>query len=308
MTQHFEHGFVATSRATLHCVSSGPADAPALLLLHGWPQTWYMWRGVIPALAEAGYRVIAVDLTGLGDSTRPTDGYDKMRVARDMAELMAALGHDRFGVVAHDWGGPVAFALAAQFPENVSAMAIFDAPVLGDGGPIEHHNRWHFGFHALPGLPEALTEGREDIYLRFMFRAAGARPDAIAEEAQAEYVRAYSQPGAMTARFNYYRAVPQDIADNSAFRVRPDTGDADPCLWRRSCNPQPRNDRVGKLVARGPQCLWGVAENCGHWIPEERPEWVAQEILRFLDNRTGPRPGTAATRAGIAQSGDETRW
>ena len=283
MTQHFEHGFVVTSRATLHCVSSGPADAPALLLLHGWPQTWYMWRGVIPALAEAGYRVIAVDLTGLGDSTRPTDGYDKMRVARDMAELMAALGHDRFGVVAHDWGGPVAFALAAQFPENVSAMAIFDAPVLGDGGPIEHHNRWHFGFHALPGLPEALTEGREDIYLRFMFRAAGARPDAIAEQAQAEYVRAYSQPGAMTAGFNYYRAVPQDIADNSAFRESGRTLEmpirvygGDPSTRGRGMTAMESWSRVASNVSGG------VAENCGHWIPEERPEWVAQEILRFF--------------------------
>ena len=97
MPELFEHGFMPTARAMLHFVSAGPADAPALLLLHGWPQTWYMWRGVMPALADTGYRAIAVDMTGLGDSTRPADGYDKMHVARDMAELMAALGHSRYG-------------------------------------------------------------------------------------------------------------------------------------------------------------------------------------------------------------------
>lgn len=283
MSARFEHAHVPTSRATLHCVSAGPADGPALLLLHGWPQTWFMWRDVIPALAEAGYRVIAADLTGLGDSTRPADGYDKLAVARDMAELMAALGHERYGVVAHDWGGPVAFALAAQFPQRVSAMAVFDAPVLGDGGPIEHHGRWHFGFHALPGLPEALTEGREDMYLRFFFRMAGARADAISEEAQAEYVRAYSQPGAMTAGFNYYRAVPQDIADNAAFREAGRKLDmpilvygGDPATRGRGLTALESWARMASNVSGG------VAENCGHWIPEERPQFVADEVLTHL--------------------------
>jgi pimeloyl-ACP methyl ester carboxylesterase len=285
MPQHFEHAHVPTSRARLHCVRAGPEHGVPLLLLHGWPQTWFMWRGVIPLLAEAGYRVIAADLTGLGDSTRPAEGYDKMTVARDMAELMAALGHERYGVVAHDWGGPVAFSLAAQFPERVSAMAIFDAPVLGDGGPIEHHGRWHFGFHALPGLPEALTEGREDIYLRFMSRAAGAHPDAISEQAQAEYVRAYSQPGAMTAGFNYYRAVPQDIADNTAFRESGRKLTMPVLVF--GGDPQTRGRGMTALESWAriaSQVSGGVAEHCGHWIPEERPQFVASEVLRHFSH------------------------
>lgn len=283
MPQRFDHAQVPVGRTTLHCVSAGPVDGQPLLLLHGWPQTWFMWRDVIPPLAEAGYRVIAADLSGLGDSHRPVDGYDKMTVARDMAELMSALGHDRYGVVAHDWGGPVAFALAAQFPQRVSAMAVFDAPVLGDGGPIEHHNRWHFGFHALPDLPEALTEGREGTYLRFMFRAVGARPDAISDEAQAEYVRAYSQPGAMTAGFNYYRAVPQDIADNTAFREAGKRLEmpilvygGDPATRGRGMTALESWQRVASKVSGG------VAERCGHWIPEERPDFTAAEVLRHF--------------------------
>jgi pimeloyl-ACP methyl ester carboxylesterase len=264
---------------TLHYVTAGAGDP--VVLLHGWPQTWFMWRDVIPPLAEQ-FSLIAPDMRGLGDSSRPASGYDKKTVAQDIAKLMTALGHERFRVVAHDWGGPVAYALAAQFPERVLGMAIFDAPVLGDGGPVAHHGRWHFGFHGLPDLPEALTEGREDIYLRFFYRFGGARPDAISEEAQAEYVRAYSQPGAMAAGFNYYRAVPQDIADNAAFRAAGKLAmpilvyGGDPATRGRGLSAFESWQRVAANVTGG------VAEHCGHWIPEERPQFVAQEVLRHF--------------------------
>lgn len=288
MPTRFDHAHVPVSRGTLHCVSAGPEDGLPLLLLHGWPQTWFMWLGVIPLLAGAGYRVIAADLTGLGDSCRPVDGYDKATVARDMAELMAALGHESYGVIAHDWGGPVAFFLAAQFPERVTAMAIFDAPMLGDGGPVEHHARWHFGFHAIPEWPEQLVADREDLYLRFFYRFGGARPDAISEEAQAEYVRAYRQSGAMTAGFNYYRAVPQDIAAVTAFR---ESGQrltmpilvygGDPTTRGRGLSALESWSRLASHVSGG------VAEGCGHWIPEERPDFVAEEVIRFLAQEAG---------------------
>lgn len=272
------HHFTDLSQVRLHYVTAGFGE-PAVLL-RGWPQTWFMWLDVIPHLAPR-FSLVAPDLRGLGDSGRPEAGYDKATVARDIAELMTRLGHETFRVVAHDWGGPVAFALAAQFPERVKAMAIFDAPVLGDGGPVTHHSRWHFGFHALQGLPEALTEGREGIYLRFFYRFGGAQPDAISEEAQAEYVRAYSQPGAMMAGFNYYRAVPEDIAFTTAFREAGRTLDmpilvygGDPLTRGRGLSALESWARVGTKVTGG------IAECSGHWIPEERPEFVAQEVTR----------------------------
>lgn len=273
------HHFAAVNRTRLHFVTAGEGEP--VVLLHGWPQTWFMWRDVIPHLAPQ-YLLIAPDMRGLGDSSRPKTGYDKKTVAQDIAGLMKKLGHARYRVVAHDWGGPVAYALAAQFPDRVRAMAIFDAPVLGDGGPVEHHNRWHFGFHAIPDLPEALTKGRVDTYLRFFFRFGGARPDAIAEVAQAEYVRAYARPGAMTAGFNYYRAVPQDIADNTAFRQAAMLEmpilvyGGDPTTRGRGMSALESWRRVATRV------VGGVAENCGHWIPEELPEWSAGEVLRFF--------------------------
>ncbi len=274
------HHVADLTEVRLHYVTAG-AGAP-VVLLHGWPQTWFMWRDVMPLLAPH-FSLIAPDMRGLGDSSRPENGYDKKTVARDIAELMTALGHDQFRVVAHDWGGPVAFALAAQWPERILSMAIFDAPVLGDGGPIEHHGRWHFGFHGLPALPEALTEGREDLYLRFFYRLGGATPDAISEEAQAEYVRAYRQPGAMTAGFNYYRAVPQDIADTEAFRAQGTSlampilvFGGDPMTRGRGMTAMESWARVAQKVSGG------VAEKCGHWIPEERPDFVAAEVLKHF--------------------------
>lgn len=279
------HHFADLSQVRLHYVTAGTGEP--VVLLHGWPQTWFMWRDVIPLLAPQ-FALIAPDMRGLGDSSRPAGGYDKQTVARDIAELMTRLGHDRFRIVAHDWGGPVAFALAAQFPDRVTAMAIFDAPVLGDGGPIEHHGRWHFGFHALPGLPEALTDGREDLYLRFFYRFGGASPDAISEAAQAEYVRAYSQPGAMTAGFNYYRAVPQDLAANEAFRTAGRKLDmpilvygGDPATRGRGLSALESWARMANTVSGG------VAEGCGHWIPEERPDFVAAEVIRFFAGQPG---------------------
>lgn len=264
---------------TLHYVTAGAGDP--VVLLHGWPQTWFMWRDVMPLLAPH-FALVVPDLRGLGDSSRPASGYDKKTVAQDIARLMTALGHERFSVVAHDWGGPVTYALAAQFPERVRAMAVFDAPVLGDGGPVVHHARWHFGFHALPGLPEALTEGREDTYLRFFYRFGGARVDAISEEAQAEYVRAYAQPGAMTAGFNYYRAVPQDIADNEAFRA---AGQLAMPIMVYGGDPETRGRGMSALESWArvaSNVTGGVADGCGHWIPEERPEFVASEVLRHF--------------------------
>ncbi|MFM5895474.1 MAG: alpha/beta fold hydrolase [Novosphingobium sp.] len=279
MPGRFAHHTADLGEVTLHYVSAGAGDP--VVLLHGWPQTWFMWRDVIPALAER-FTVIAPDMRGLGDSSRPASGYDKKTVAQDIAELMTALGHENFRVVAHDWGGPVAYALAAQFPDRVLGMAVFDAPVPGDGGPVVHHARWHFGFHGLPDLPEALTEGREDFYLRFFYRFGGAKPDAISEAAQSEYVRAYSQPGAMTAGFNYYRAVPQDIADNAAFRA---TGKLAMPILVYGGDPETRGRGMTALESWSrvaTNVTGGVAEHCGHWIPEERPDFVAQEVLRHF--------------------------
>lgn len=283
------HAEADLGEVRLHYVTAG--EGPAVLLLHGWPQTWLMWRGILPGLAAAGYRAVAPDLRGLGDSSRPLTGYDKKTMAGDCWRLMReVLGEARFFLVGHDWGGPVAFALAAQHRDAIRRMAIFDVPVPGDGTPVMAANRWHHGLHWEDGLAEALTEGREDVYLRFFYRTFGARPDAIDEEAQREYIRAYRQPGAMTAGFNLYRAMRQDILDNEAMLARDGRLRMPVMVWGGD-----RGRGRGMLAIESwrrvaEDVRGGVAEGSGHWIPEEKPEWTLGQLLDFFgeDQATPP--------------------
>ena len=126
------HHRASLSQVTMHYVTVGAGDP--VVLLHGWPQTWYAWRHVIPLLIDAGYSVIAPDLRGLGDTSRPAEGYDSLSVAADVHELLARhLGVECFHVAGHDWGGPAAFALAATHSDTVRTLAVIDVTVPGLG-------------------------------------------------------------------------------------------------------------------------------------------------------------------------------
>lgn len=278
----WKHNYARLSAVTLHYVTAGAGDP--VVLLHGWPQTWYMWRKVIPKLAEK-YLVIAPDMRGLGDSTRPAEGYDKRTVAADLRELVhVRLGLGPILLVGHDWGGPVAFAYAAAVPEQVRKLVLLDVPIPGDGTDVFSAGRWHHPFHWIPDVPEALTAGRERIYLEHFYRNWGARPDAIEEEAIVEYVRAYAQPGAMRAGFNYYRATPRDIADNQA-RLTSSGKLKMPVLAIAGTEGRGRGASVVLESARrvAEDVRGGAIENAGHWLVEERPDEVLQRMLEFFD-------------------------
>lgn len=271
--------FADLGDVTLHYMEAGSGDP--LVLIHGWPQTWYMWRGVIPVLAEQ-FRVIAVDMRGLGESSIPDTGYDTTTVSNDIWRLMTeVVGAERFFVGAHDWGGPVAYALAAQHRDAVRAMAILDVPALGDGSSLNSIARWHYGFNSQRGFAEAMVEGREALFLNHFYDTGSARSDSISSEARAEYVNRYSEPGRMAAGFEYYRAMRRDAKDHERFRAEGplqmpilvfggDTGRGNAAMdsWKKMAS-----DVSG-----------GIAEGCGHWIAEERPEWTAGEFLTFFSN------------------------
>ena len=276
----FRHGFADVGEVTLHYVEAGEGET--LVLLHGWPQTWYEWRRVMPELAKR-YRVVAPDLRGLGDSSRPLSGYDKRTMAEDIWRLVNGhLGQERFCLVGHDWGGPTAFALAAAHPEAVRRLAILDVVIPGDGGEFSQGGRrWHHAFHLTPDLPEALVTGRERTYLTWFYRTYGYRPDAIGEAEIDEYVRTYSLPGALRAGFSLYRALPQDAADNAAWLKgsklpMPVLGLGGANAWGRGKEVEASLRRVAGNVTAA------VIEECGHWIPEEQPEILLGHLLPFL--------------------------
>ena len=275
------HHHFDTGEVVLHYVRAGSGDP--VVLLHGWPQSWYCWRKVIPALAQR-YMVVAPDLRGLGDSSRPLDGYDKRTIAEDIWKLTREhLGLERCFLVGHDWGGPVAFCLAATHPDAIRRLVMLDTAVPGDGSGTfsQHGRRWHHAFHQTADLPEALVAGREDIYLGWFYRQYGFTAGAIGPDDIEEYLRTYRQPGALRAGFAYYRALDRDVAYNQSL------------LSRGKLQMPVLALGGGKGFGRGVETLeslkrvaldvrGGVIEDCGHWMVEEKPEEVLRAVLGFF--------------------------
>lgn len=272
----FEHHTAQVNDVRLHYVMAGEGEP--VVLLHGWPETWYQWRKVIPTLAER-YTVIAPDMRGLGDSSKPTQGYEKRTVASDIHELVRQLGFEKIFLVGHDWGGPVAYAYAAVYREAVRRLVILDVPIVTSLDQLAHIQGlfWHLTFHCVPDLPEALVAGRERTYLSWFYRS-GYDPGAISEEAIDEYLRCYSAPGGMRAGFEYYRAFATDAAHNAEHaRAKLDI----PVLalgGQQSLGTmalEAMRDLAGDV--RG-----GEIERCGHWIAEEQPAYLTQQLLEFF--------------------------
>jgi pimeloyl-ACP methyl ester carboxylesterase len=273
---------------TLHYVTAGQGDT--VVLLHGIPQSSHEWRYVIPRLTTR-YSVVAPDLRGLGDSSRPVTGYDKKTIADDIWRLLRDhLGIDRFFLVGHDWGGPVAFALAAHHPEAVRRLAILDVVIPGDGGDFSQGGRrWHHAFFQTLDLPEALCIGREELIIGWFFENYGYRSNCISLEDQREYFRTYTKFAAFRAMLAYYRALPTDAADNKAI------------LAKNGKLRMPVLALGGeKSFGRGMECLeslqrvadnvrGGIVADCGHWLAEEQPTLLSDELMRFFGDDAGGR-------------------
>jgi pimeloyl-ACP methyl ester carboxylesterase len=278
----FAHHYVRVDGQRIHCSILG--DGEPVLLIPGWPQTWYAWRHTMTALAENGFRAIAVDPIGAGYSARPDHGYDTGSAARALHRLMIQLGYDRYRVAGHDVGMWVGYALASDYPEAVERIALTEAviPGLAPAPPIfvppsDNIFLWHFMFNQVLDLPELLTSGREKEYLSFMFDKWSHRRDRVAADV---YAAAYGTPGGMRAGFAYYRAIPETIRQNRERANRPlampvlaigsEYATADAPL--ETLRPHARNLR-GDIV-----------RDCGHFIMEERPdEFNAQLVPFFLE-------------------------
>ena len=276
----FSHHTLQLPEVRLHYVRGG--SGPPVVLLHGWSQTWYEWRRVLSALARR-YTVVAPDLRGLGDSSKPETGYDKRTVAGDIALLADALGLEHFSVVGHDHGAAVAYALAAAERDRVERLAIVEMLLMGAGGELglDHSQGgglWHLSFHACGGeTAEALIRGRERMYLTWFYWNFAYDRAAIEDEAVDEYVRCYSAPGGL--RLEYYRTFFQDAEHTKESMKQKLTipvlalgGDA--CLGELP---------IGCMQLLADDVRGASIPECGHFVPEERPDAFLEHLLPFLE-------------------------
>lgn len=276
--------FADVNGLRMHYRRSGEGDL--VVLLHGFPQTSYAWRLIIPQLARQ-YTVLAPDLRGLGDTDKPADGYDKRTIAEDVYSLVRQLGYDQFRLVGHDFGGSVAYALTAAYPAAVRQLVLVEcmpAGLLSDEDTQRIVSRqlagrsWFQGFHLVPGLAEALVAGRERIYLGWLFEAFTVQRNAITEADFGEYVRAYALPGSMHAAFGYYRASATDVIDNQAsaqhkLRMPVLTLGGDGSLGDATYQC---------LTAAATQVQGSVLADCGHFVAEEQASTLLAHLLAFF--------------------------
>lgn len=271
----------------LHCAEAGDADAPLLILLHGFPEFWFAWRDYLPALAASGFHVVAPDQRGYGLSDKPRgiDAYGLDTLADDIADLATALGHETFQVVGHDWGGSVAWSLAERHGARLTHIAVLNAPhpavwVHAMKNDSEQRRRsGYVRFLQLPWLPEViLRTGRYDA-LRKSF--ATAAPEAFPPDVIEAYEEAWRRPGALTAMLNWYRALLRRPA------VMPPQGSlAPPCLilWGDDdpfAIPKLADDSDSLCVEAQVVHMPGI----GHWIIHEEREAVLAHLRQFLSRQ-----------------------
>jgi pimeloyl-ACP methyl ester carboxylesterase len=268
----FRQGRVTIDGGQIFYVISG--SGPPLVLLHGWPETWWSWHSVMPALSQR-FTVIALDLPGLGRSSIPASGYDKATTARRVRQAVRALGYTR-----------VAYDYARDFPADVIRLAVLETPLSGFGLEQVYGISWHLLFNASAApVPETILDNNDvPTYLNWLFDSATHHPEAIDRPV---YFAAYSDPARRTAGFNYYRAFAADAVDNQANAES-----------KRLTMP---------VMAMGAEFVFGagvaasfravasdvrevIAPDSGHWIPEENPTFLIKCANLFFGPIGVPPP------------------
>ncbi|MFB9908988.1 alpha/beta fold hydrolase [Allokutzneria oryzae] len=282
----FRHEFADVDGVRMHYVTGG--SGPPVVLIHGWPQTWYGWWPIMPALAES-HTVYAVDLPGLGDSTGSPTGYDKATLARYVHTLIAGRLKVRdAAVVGHDLGAAVAFQYASQFPDDTARLGYLDLPLPGPAIDAATYRSlsWHIAFHSQRKVPEAIVGDDVREYLALFYpqvsfggTAFGGTSDRspFTDSEITEYARTYSRPEVLAGGFELYRALDEDVRDTlAAAPVRVPT---------LLLTAQGQLNAIRATVAPRATTIVRALDvpNAGHWLVEENPQFVTAELVRFLD-------------------------
>ncbi|WP_199708258.1 alpha/beta fold hydrolase, partial [Teichococcus wenyumeiae] len=289
----FKNSFAQVNGTRLHYVEGGKGTP--VILMPGWPQTWWAFHKMMPALAK-NHHVIAVDLRGMGTSDKPAGGYEKKNMAVDIRELVKSLGYEKAHIVGHDIGAHIAYSYAAQFPDatlstvylDVSALpaSLADAkllPAKALSGPFTNDFYiWWFAFHQVNELPEQLIEGRAHIYLDWFWKSLLYKQDALTDRDRAVYANAYNTPDGIRGGNGWYKAFPQDLKDNATYAPKINTpslgigGLGNPLL-------------VDFMNARLSSPQLSHIQESGHYIMEETPEKVIALMLPFLKSNDPQR-------------------
>ncbi len=269
--------FVQANGITLNVATAGTGDA--VLLLHGWPFNWYVWHGILPGLVRHGFRVIAPDLLGIGDRSRPSGRYDLISLTEDWVALLQALNVSQVNLVGFDIGMQSALMLALRHPRCVRHLVSTEAlagRLPGAEQFLKAGPPWWFRFHGVPGLAEEVLVGHEEAYLNWFYQNSTVQK--LSEESPAEYVRAYTGTDALRGGFAHYRAFATDAKQlEDAFaegRLR------QPTLVLGGGTV--RNAAFLQLKPFADDMRYKQLENCGHVTPQEQPADFLKELLTFF--------------------------
>jgi len=270
---------ISANGIELSYLEAGQGAGTPVVLLHGYTETSHMW---VPLMKRLGERrvVLAPDLPGAGGSAIPAGGYDKKTLAQDIHAMVRALGYRKVRLVGHDIGLMVAYAYAAQYPDEVENITLMDAflPGVGDWQKVWLlRDKWHFNFYG--DTPEQLVQGRERIYFEHFWNDFAADPaHSVSEKDRRFYAAAYAQPGGMAAGFEVFRAFEQDARDFAAFsKVKLGM----PMLVLTGEKASGEFLIVqGRLVADNVEGV--VIKGSGHWLMDEAPQQVIPRLVAFF--------------------------
>ena len=279
----FSHHTASVNGIQMHYVIGGQGDP--VVLLHGYPQSWYEWRQIMPALAK-NYTVIAPDVRGFGDSSKPITGYDGNTTAEDIYQLVSQLGFSNIFLVAHDVGAQTAYSYTVAHPNNVSKLVLMDFPFPGFLPPeFGQNGPWWFAFYQTPDIPETLIDGKEREYISWFMKGLAYNPSAISEKAIDVFASHAKAPGGLRAQFEHFRAFPMDAEQNKESAKSKITmpvlvlgGDIYPALG----GDYPGNFALSSTQALATNVTGITVPLSGHWIPEEQPQFVIEQLAKFF--------------------------
>lgn len=282
----FTHRWVDAGGIRIHAVEGGRPTGPAVVLLAGFPQTWWAWRAAMPGLAER-FHVIALDLPGQGHSDRPHDSYDTHTVASRVHSAVTALNASEYWLVAHDIGAWVAFSLAVQHEEHLRGVALLDAGIPGislpDSIPTDPDRAWktwHFAFHLVPDLPEALLAGRERAYVDWFLKVKALSANTFDGAEIDHYAAAVAAEGGLRASLAYYRDAAESARRNHDALERQRL--TVPVLGISSSHGS-IPDMAASLRPWAENVTGVVIPDAGHFIPDEQPDAVVDAVTAFID-------------------------